>query len=149
VRPTCTRSQPLAPEQLQSLRRRVRGALRAPYEAACGALAGAAGGKGRARKRAAPHEELLSWDWDGQREKLARALALIAGADLATLYRPARPDDRLLRAWAATVRARASSDPPAGGCGAMRAALKTACPCGLRWVSCFDTTWVACPCLRL
>jgi len=99
----------------------------------CGARTGAAGGRGRARKRPAPHE-LLSWDWDGQREKLARALALVAGADLHALYRPARPDDRLLRAWAATARARAGSNPSGrrihvhAGCAGSRAWT----PCGLR-----------------
>lgn len=51
---------------------------------------------------------MLSWDWEGQREKLSRGLALVAGADLHALFRPRPPDDRLLQAWARTVRMAAS-----------------------------------------
>ncbi|KAK9839654.1 hypothetical protein WJX81_003584 [Elliptochloris bilobata] len=76
--------------------------------AAPAAPSGGAGGKPRGRKRGAPHE-MLSWDWEGQREKLARALALVAGADLHALYRPRPPDDRLLQAWSRTAHQLAES----------------------------------------
>ncbi|CAL8472231.1 g11773 [Coccomyxa elongata] len=58
-----------------------------------------AGGKSRGRKKAAAPHAMLQWDWDGQRDKIARALAVIADIDLWKLFRPRSPDERLLQTW--------------------------------------------------
>ena len=61
-------------------------------------------GKGRGRKKAAPSSQAMSqWDWEGQRDRIARALAGIADIDLWKLFRPASPDESLLRTWSQTV----------------------------------------------
>lgn len=63
-----------------------------------------AGGKSRGRKKAAAPHAMLQWDWDGQRDKIARALAVIADIDLWKLFRPRAPDERLLQTWTQSVR---------------------------------------------
>ena len=47
---------------------------------------------------------MLQWDWDGQRDKIARSLAVIADIDLWKLFRPRPPDERLLQTWTQSVR---------------------------------------------
>lgn len=46
---------------------------------------------------------MLQWDWDEQRDKIARALAVISGMDLWKLFRPRAPDERLLQTWTQSV----------------------------------------------
>ncbi len=69
-----------------------------------------AAGKGRGRKKAAvPSQAMAHWDWENQRERIARALAGVADIDLWKLFRPASPDEPLLRTWSQGVRAPSSA----------------------------------------
>lgn len=47
---------------------------------------------------------MLQWDWEGQRDKIARSLAVLADIDLWKLFRPRAPDAPLLQTWTQLVR---------------------------------------------
>ena len=62
----------------------------------------AAGGKGRTKgKKAAQLGN--SWDWDADREKLAKAFAGISQIDLWRLCSPHNPEEAFLLLWSQTV----------------------------------------------
>ena len=63
----------------------------------------AAPGRAKGRKKAAGAQALLQWDWDGQRGKIARSLAVMADIDLWKLYRPKPVEGGLLQTCSRTV----------------------------------------------
>lgn len=64
----------------------------------------AATGRARGRKKATGAQAVLQWDWDSQRDKVARGLAAITDADLWKLARPKPIDQALLQTCCSTVR---------------------------------------------
>ncbi|KAK9823736.1 hypothetical protein WJX72_005030 [[Myrmecia] bisecta] len=58
----------------------------------------AASGKGRGRKKVVG-QELLTWDWEGQREKLLKAAANVAHVNLWKLFSPRNPEEPFLQLW--------------------------------------------------
>ena len=63
----------------------------------------AAPGRAKGRKKAVGAQALLQWDWDGQRDKIARSLAVMADIDLWKLYRPKPVEGGLLQTCCRTV----------------------------------------------
>ena len=63
----------------------------------------AAPGRAKGRKKATGAQALLQWDWDGQRGKIARSLAVMADIDLWKLYRPKPVEGALLQTCSRTV----------------------------------------------
>ena len=62
--------------------------------------AGPANGRTKAKKAAQINS---SWDWDADREKLAKAFAGISQIDLWRLCSPSNPDEAFLMLWSQTV----------------------------------------------
>jgi hypothetical protein len=61
-------------------------------------------GRGKSRRNPAGSTNVLvQWDWDGQRDRLARALGGVADIDLGMLFSPASPDEAFLQTWCHTV----------------------------------------------
>ena len=63
----------------------------------------AAPGRTKGRMKAAGVQALLQWDWDGQRGKIARSLAVLADIDLWKLYQLKPVEGGLLQTCCRTV----------------------------------------------
>ena len=59
--------------------------------------------RGRGRKKASGTQAVLQWDWDCQRDKVARSLAAVADIDLWKLYRPKPIEESLLQTCSRTA----------------------------------------------
>jgi hypothetical protein len=66
-----------------------------------------AAGRTKGRKKATGAQSVLHWDWDGQRNKVARSLASVIDIDLWKLYRPKPIEEALLQTCSKTVRCHA------------------------------------------
>ena len=60
-------------------------------------------GRGKGRKRATGAQAVLQWDWDSQRDKVGRSLAVVTDIDLWKLYRPKPIEESLLQTCSKTV----------------------------------------------
>lgn len=71
----------------------------------CTARAAPAAGPAKGRTKAKKAAQInSSWDWDADREKLAKAFAGISQIDLWRLCSPSNPDEAFLVLWSQTVR---------------------------------------------
>ncbi len=70
--------------------------------AAKAAPAAGTAGKGRTKAKKAAQIS-TTWDWDGDREKLAKAFAGIGQIDLWQLCSPNNPEEAFLMLWSQTV----------------------------------------------
>ncbi len=66
-----------------------------------------AAGRAKGRKKATGAQSVLRWDWDGQRDKVARSLAGVIDIDLWKLYWPKPIEEALLQTCFKTVRSHA------------------------------------------
>lgn len=63
----------------------------------------AAAGRGKGRKKATGAQAVLQWDWDSQRDKVGRSLAVVTDIDLWKLYRPKPIEESLLQTCSKTA----------------------------------------------
>ena len=71
----------------------------------CAARAAPAAGPAKGRTKAKKAAQInSSWDWDADREKLAKAFAGVSQIDLWQLCSPSNPEEAFLMLWSQTVR---------------------------------------------
>ena len=73
----------------------------------CNMLCVLAAGRTKGRKKATGVRSVMHWDWDDQRDKVARSLASVTDIDLWKLYRPKPIEEALLQTCSRTVRSHA------------------------------------------
>ncbi|KAL0030288.1 hypothetical protein WJX77_007662 [Trebouxia sp. C0004] len=100
----------------------------------CTARAAPAAGPAKGRSKAKKAAQInSSWDWDADREKLAKAFAGISQIDLWQLCSPSNPEEAFLMLWSQTAILLISSASAAKDKAVKEAAFKVLACCALRY----------------